>query len=387
MSSSVLVVTNAYPDFPGSYHGIFVRRSAEALSGMGWRSHVLAPRIFRNSLPSEQLPSHDVLRFPFPSAQKLLIEYKRAPVLRIGCLVASGLYSALRTIRAQDCRLIHAHWAFPAGVIAMAASALSSRPLLLTVHGSDWRMAAGRGGIFRKAFLTVAGRSGRIISVNGEISRWMVEAGIAESKIFLQPVGADLEVFRCAPEIGKRVPHSVISTRNLTDLYRVGDLLEAASAVRGKLPELKVTVAGDGPLRAKLESDADELGLSSRIKFTGRLDQRELADELTRSRVYVSTSPVEGASISLLEAMACGCLPVVTDIPANRDWIDHGANGLLFSAGDVHALAECLLRACEDSGLAKAAATTNPAAVAGHGSFAAHIELTARLYKQLADDA
>ncbi len=384
MSSSVLVVTNAYPDFPGSYHGIFVRRTAEALSAMGWRSHVLAPRVFRHSLPSEQLPSHDVLRFPFPSAQKLLIEYERTPLLRIGCLMSSGLYCALRTIGAQDCRLIHAHWAFPAGVIAMAASALSGRPLLLTVHGSDWRMAAGRGGIFRKAFLSVAGRSRRIISVNREISRWMADAGIAESKIFLQPVGADLEVFyRGAASGYERAPYSVISTRNLTDLYRVTDLLEAASAVGKKLPELKVTVAGDGPLRAKLERNADGLGLSSRIRFSGRLDQLELADALTRSRVYVSTSPVEGASISLLEAMACGCLPVVTDIPANRDWIDHGVNGLLFPAGDVHALAGCLQRAFEDSGLARAAATTNPAAVAKRGSFAAHVELTARLYEQL----
>ncbi len=383
MSSSVLVVTNAYPDFPGSYHGIFVRRTAEMLADAGWRSHLLAPRIFRDSPAAEQLPSHDVIRFPFPSAQKLLIEYERPPVLRIGCLVLSGLWSALRTIRAQDCRLIHAHWAFPAGLIAMAASRLSGRPLLLTVHGSDWRMAAARGGIFRGTFLSVARRSERIISVNEEISRWMAEAGIAESKIFLQPVGADLDIF-CSKASGcARAPHSVISTRNLNELYRVGDLLEAVSTARDKLPELKLTLAGDGPLRESLERDAIGLGLTTASRFTGQLEQRELAKELARSKVYVSTSPVDGTSISLLEAMASGCLPVATDIPANRDWINHGVNGLLFPPGDVDTLAACLIQAFEDSRLTEAAATCNPRAVASRGGLSAHVDLTGRLYQEI----
>ncbi len=385
MSSSVLVVTNAYPDFPGSYHGIFVRRTAEMLCSMGWRSHVLVPRIFRDSPAHERLPTHEVTRFPFPSAQKLLIEYERPPLLRIGGLIVSGLWSALRTIRAQDCGLIHAHWAFPAGVIGMAVARLSGRPLLLTVHGSDWRMASTRGGIFRGTFLKVAECSERIISVNREISRWMADAGIADSKIYLQPVGADLEVFRGEASSCLRAPHSVISTRNLGEIYRIGDLLEAASIVRENLPGLKLTVAGDGPLRENLERDATGLGLSQCVKFSGRLEQRQLADKLAASTVYVSTSPVEGTSISLLEAMASGCLPVATDIPANRDWIKHGVNGLLFPPGDVDALSSCLRLALEDSGLAQAAATCNPGAVAKNGSFAAHVELTARLYKQLAD--
>ena len=213
----------------------------------------------------------------------------------------------------------------------------------------------------------------------------MAEAGIAESKILLQPVGADLDIFGSgASDLGKQ-PHSVISTRNLNELYRVGDLLEAVSIVRDKLPELSVTLAGDGPLRASLEHDTHGLGIESATSFTGRLDQPELAAKLAVSQVYVSTSPVEGTSISLLEAMACGCLPVVADIPANRDWINHGVNGLLFPPGNANALATCLQQAFEESRLAEAAAACNPRAVASRGSFAAHVDLTASLYQELVE--
>jgi glycosyltransferase involved in cell wall biosynthesis len=59
--------------------------------------------------------------------------------------------------------------------------------------------------------------------------------------------------------------------------------------------------------------------------------------------VYVSASLWDGASISLMEAMACGVFPVVSDIPANREWLQDGATAFLFPCGDWRRLAEILL--------------------------------------------
>gem|GEM_PF-7090064 len=71
MTTPVCVITNAYPDYEGSYHGIFVRRTVEDMAERGWLSHVLAPRIFKQSEPFQEYPTHTVTRFLFPSAQKL----------------------------------------------------------------------------------------------------------------------------------------------------------------------------------------------------------------------------------------------------------------------------------------------------------------------------
>jgi len=102
------------------------------------------------------------------------------------------------------------------------------------------------------------------------------------------------------------------------------------------------------------------------------------------SRVYVSTSPAEGASVSLLEAIAAGCLPVVTDIPSNREWVTHEGNGLLFPAGDTAVLASCLEQAFVDDRLRDKAAIDGPKLVAERGSFAGHIEHLVRIYRELA---
>ena len=89
------------------------------------------------------------------------------------------------------------------------------------------------------------------------------------------------------------------------------------------------------------------------------MPQEQLAGLLRESDIYVSTSHSDSTSVSLLEAMACGAFPVVTDIPGNRDWVTHEHNGLLFHPGDSAALAECLTRASGDKQLRERAAEIN----------------------------
>jgi len=60
--------------------------------------------------------------------------------------------------------------------------------------------------------------------------------------------------------------------------------------------------------------------------------------------IYVTPSHVDGSSVSLMEAMACGLPTIASDIPANAEWIAEGQTGWLFPDGDHHALAELLLQ-------------------------------------------
>jgi len=92
----------------------------------------------------------------------------------------------------------------------------------------------------------------------------------------------------------------------------------------------------------------------------------EVASALAAHSVYVSTSPSDGVSASLLEAMACGVFPVVVDNPSNREWVEHGINGLLHS-GDVGGLATHLARALSDHDLRRGARTGNLALVERRG--------------------
>jgi len=384
MTTPVCVITNAYPDYEGSYHGIFVRRTVEDMAERGWLSHVLVPRIFKQSKPIQEYPTHTVTRFPFPSAQKLLIEYDSIPVFRISVLLASGLFAATRRIVSHGCRLVHAHWAFPAGLIGLAASRLTGRKLILTVHGSDWRLACERGGVAELLFKRVALCSERIICVSQAIADYLSGLELDEKRLVTSPMGADERIFgKSAGEQedtgGKEL--SIISTRNHLPLYRVKDLLEAALRLSERRTDFKLTIAGQGSQSEELKEFCRVSGLSGRVNFTGRVEPERLARLFCRHRIYVSTSPAEGSSVSLLEAMACGCLPVVTDIAANREWIAHGQNGLLYPAGDTEALAGEILRAAGDDTLFRRAQAEGPRIVARRGSWARQIEILDSCYR------
>jgi glycosyltransferase involved in cell wall biosynthesis len=63
--------------------------------------------------------------------------------------------------------------------------------------------------------------------------------------------------------------------------------------------------------------------------------------------LYISASHVDGSSVSLMEALACGLPCIVSDIPANREWVTNGVNGWIFPDGDVDALAGIISKAAE----------------------------------------
>jgi glycosyltransferase involved in cell wall biosynthesis len=82
--------------------------------------------------------------------------------------------------------------------------------------------------------------------------------------------------------------------------------------------------------------------LTRAIQFQPFLPADELYQVLNSADIYISCSESDGTSVSLLEAMALGLYPIVSDIPANREWITDGVNGRLFPVGDAHALARVI---------------------------------------------
>ena len=75
-----------------------------------------------------------------------------------------------------------------------------------------------------------------------------------------------------------------------------------------------------------------------RVHLLPKFDHRLMADAFRSSRVSVSLSEHDGTPNTLLEAMACGALPVVGDIASVREWIRDGINGLVVTAHDPAAV-------------------------------------------------
>jgi glycosyltransferase involved in cell wall biosynthesis len=114
-----------------------------------------------------------------------------------------------------------------------------------------------------------------------------------------------------------------------------------------RFPDSRFVVTGDGPLRPQLERLVNDLEIAERVEFRGEVPHEELPRMLGQADVFVSTSRSDGNNVSLNEAMACGAFPIATDIPANRAWIKHGHNGLLFPCQDANLLAERIIEALQ----------------------------------------
>ena len=91
----------------------------------------------------------------------------------------------------------------------------------------------------------------------------------------------------------------------------------------------------------------------------GRLDATSLASWLSRAEIYVSASRSDSTSVTLLEAMASGAVPVVTDLEGNREWVDEGAGARLFRVGDAAGLTRALDAVLSDPAWAEEARRRN----------------------------
>jgi glycosyltransferase involved in cell wall biosynthesis len=131
---------------------------------------------------------------------------------------------------------------------------------------------------------------------------------------------------------------------------RPADLLRAFA--RANLPNMVLVFAGDGPLRGQLESEAAALGVTSRVRFLGFVNQSQLPALYSSADVMVLPSEYEPFGIVVNEAMCCGCPVIASDrVGAVRDLVVHGRNGFVYPCGDVDALAEILRRCVREKSM------------------------------------
>lgn len=144
--------------------------------------------------------------------------------------------------------------------------------------------------------------------------------GIQRKKIFVTGNGIEIEKYRYSNE--KQQTIAVLG--RLVSYKRVDMAIEIFKRVKEKVPDVKLVIAGDGPDRKRLM----ELAKGEDIKFLGFVPEEEKLRILQRAKILLSCSEFEGFGIVPIEGLACGALPVVSDIPAHREVV--GKNGILF---------------------------------------------------------
>jgi glycosyltransferase involved in cell wall biosynthesis len=175
-----------------------------------------------------------------------------------------------------------------------------------------------------------------------------ISYGMSNDRIVTFPWGIDLNHFSLrAVERPNLQTFNLLSTRGWEPIYGVDVIAHAFVIAAKQRPELSLTLLGNGSQAAQIRQILLLGGVYHRVEFPGHVRYSDLPNYYRNADIYISASHSDGTSISLLEALACGTPPIVSDIPGNQEWIVPGLNGWLFSDGDPMDLASIIMAAMD----------------------------------------
>ena len=199
---------------------------------------------------------------------------------------------------------------------------------------------------------TLVARSARRVVVpsnylEGVVAEW----GVSREHISVIWNAVSVEMPTKVPsQVGALPRPIVVSVGRLVPWKGFFTCIEAVKILRAEGIAASLAVVGDGPDRQDLEAEAKR-SLGSGFAFCGALSQGDTHATIRYSEVFVLDSSYEGLSHTLIEAVSLGASIVASDIPANREVVEHERSALLVPPNDAMALAAAIQRLLSDSEL------------------------------------
>jgi glycosyltransferase involved in cell wall biosynthesis len=179
--------------------------------------------------------------------------------------------------------------------------------------------------------------------LQGVFAKWGVKTEIVPNIV-------DLARFRPAERNADRL--HILVARNLEEIYDIPTALRAFARILAAHSAARLSVAGSGPARGELERLCEELDLGAAVRFTGRLENEQMADLYRDADLLLNPSLADNMPISLLEAMASGVPIVTTNVGGIPFVVGHEQTALLVPPRDPDAMAGAALRLIGDRALA-----------------------------------
>ena len=230
-----------------------------------------------------------------------------------------------------DADWLHPHYLTSHGTLAWAAKRgwrLRAR-IVGSAWGSDILVTPNQGWGYRWLTRQVLQACTLTTSDSEHMAQRMKELGAGEVMTF--PFGLEA----LPKQNVRKQPWLFYANRGLEPIYRPQRVIEAFAAVAAQQPTARLLVANDGSLRDALQDQVRSLGLADRVEFLGRLDAVAQGRHYAQARWFVSLPESDSVSVSVIEAMAHECLPVLSDLPANHELLGEGRHGVILSGPDA----------------------------------------------------
>ena len=336
-----------YPTYGGS--GVVATELGIELAALGHQVHFISySQPFRLSGRDEGIFYHEV-----PVSNYPLFEFPPYDLALASRMAEVAEYYNLD--------LLHVHYAIPHSVSALLARQMLARkgrrlPFVTTLHGTDITLVG-----LDRSYLPITRHA--IIESDGvtSISEYLRDKTIVDFDID-RPIETitnfvNCDVYKPIEDDARReetcerrrlaAPHEsvLIHLSNFRPVKRVTDVVKIFALVAKERPAQLVLI-GDGPDRSAAEFLAHDLGIQERVHFLGK--QEKVNELLPLADLLLMPSELESFGLAALEAMACKVPSIATRVGGVPELIDDGITGLLYSVGDVDAMAQGALSLLKD---------------------------------------
>lgn len=355
----LLIINFEYPPLGGG--GAVATQHLAQLLSERHDVHVLTSRL--SGLPAFEAAG-DV------TIHRVWVWRRSLPTANIASLISfvpAALWRGWWLCRAVRFEVINAQFAVPSGVPAVLLARLWRVPFVLSFIGGDIYdptkgISPHRHVVLRWLIRRLAALADKCTAISEDTRRRAQELVGVDRPIVVTPLG----IFPGRCEVISRgqlgLPEAVpvfISIGRLIPRKGYELLLEAWREV----PEAHLVVVGEGPLRERLQAQAQQAGLAGQVHFTGFVTEERKLQLLRAADAYVSGAAHEGFGLVFLEAMDAGLPIVSTNEGGHRDFLRSEEHALLVPVGDAAQLAAAVRRLLADRGLRERMRQANVARV------------------------
>jgi glycosyltransferase involved in cell wall biosynthesis len=294
----------------------------------------------------------------------------------------SGAWQLARYIQHHKIRLVHTY-DYPLTAFAVPVAKFFTPAIVLSSTRSHRELVPQN---YLK-LVRITDHLVKGIVVNCEFLRrhLVQDENVPPNRIELCYNGLDLEQFRPldSPRPAALPPDALLIgvVCVLRPEKDIATLLKAFAGIRNLGPRVKLAIVGSGPMRDPLEGEARALGIWEDCVFAPAAEK--VADWLRAIDIFVLPSLSEALSNSLMEAMACGCCAVASNVGGNPEQIRNGETGRLFEPRDATGLSEILRTLVQDEPLRRRLAAAGQRTVRERFSIQSSVERMSEIYSKL----
>jgi L-malate glycosyltransferase len=222
--------------------------------------------------------------------------------------------------------IIHVHQINSCAFLTILASQKLNKPIVATAWGSDILLNSKSSFILKRILIYCLNNIDYFTSGSNYLAFEMQQ--LCKKKtldITYANYGINV-IFNNIPR-----ENIIYSNRQHKKLYRVDLIIKAFHVFNEnrKAESWKLVIAGDGEEKQNLENLVKELNLNEQVYFAGWLNKEQNSEYYNRSKYYVSIPVSDGSPVSVVEAMACGCIPILSNLPANNELVIDNYNGII----------------------------------------------------------